>query len=62
MTTIQPETREESLAILREYKAKLSYKSFMDMHNLICDFAIENMFLNRQDIERTIKLDRKSVV
>ncbi|MDR2066229.1 MAG: hypothetical protein LBP57_00070 [Endomicrobium sp.] len=51
-----PKNREESLAILREYKSLLSYKDFMDIHNIICDFAIEDMFLDRQDIERTIKI------
>ncbi|MDR0580310.1 MAG: hypothetical protein LBG21_06880 [Campylobacteraceae bacterium] len=51
-----PKNREESLIILREYKNQLSYKAFMDIHNIICDFAIENMFLDRQDIERNIKL------
>ncbi|MDR3345616.1 MAG: hypothetical protein LBS73_00420 [Campylobacteraceae bacterium] len=56
MRAYQPKSIEESLAILWEYKDKIPQKTYENIYDIICDFAIENMFLDREDIETDIKI------
>jgi len=49
---------EESLAILDKYKDKLTPAQYKAICSNIGNFAIENMYLNEQDIIRNIQIEQ----
>jgi hypothetical protein len=56
MATYQPKNREESLEILAKYKGKISDEIYKKIEKDIWGFAIEDMFLDEQDIQDSISL------
>jgi hypothetical protein len=50
----QPKNREESLAILAKYKDKISDEIYAKIEKDVWGFAIEDMFLDEEDIQRSI--------
>ncbi|MDR0467510.1 MAG: hypothetical protein LBG67_01515 [Campylobacteraceae bacterium] len=56
MEIYQPKNREESLAILEEYKNQLTQEQYRNIKETVCSFAIESMFADREDIENCIKI------
>lgn len=50
---------EESLTILEKYKGDLAKEQYEQNKSIICEFAIENMFANEEDIINLIKVDRQ---
>jgi hypothetical protein len=54
MTIYQPKNIEESLAILAKYKSKISNEIYKKIEKDIWGFAIEDMFLDEQDIQDSI--------
>lgn len=47
---------EESIAILNKYKNKLTEKEYASIRSVIGNYAIENMFLNEDDILAGIRI------
>ena len=56
MEIYQPKNREESLAILEEYKSQLTQEHYQDIKETVYSYAIESMFLDREDIENCVKI------
>lgn len=50
--------KEESLSILNQYRNEISQKHFNILKNTIGSFAIEDIFLTKEDIEESIKVYR----
>lgn len=49
---------EESLAILESYKDNLTETQYRNIYSNICNFAIEDMFANQQDIIELIQIEK----
>jgi len=51
-------SKEESLSILNEYRDEISPEDFKNLKKIIGSFAIEDMYLTREDIEESIQVFR----
>lgn len=49
---------EESLAILESYRNNLTETQYKSIRSNICNFAIEDMFANQQDIIELIQIEK----
>lgn len=55
---IEVHSLEESLAILDSYRDNLTDEQYKSIYSNICNFAIENMFANKQDIIELIQIEK----
>lgn len=53
---VQPQSLDESLAILREYQSELSKDKYDSIESTIRGQAIEHLYCDRFDIELMVKL------
>lgn len=49
---------EESLSILNKYASELTGEQYENIKSVICGFAIENMYLNEEDILNGIAIQK----
>ena len=57
----QPKSLDESLAILREYRAKLTPEQYKSIESTVRGQAIEYQYCDREDIDRLVRLAKGEI-